>query len=249
MTIQELAAASFMYGYKEAKISTELAYNLVNRPASETLLDVITAIQQLPNIGRVLDLGCGDGVLEKNTDSARRYAFTSIDIEPAAICTLKIMFDSLGHKHDTALVGDITKLNDIPTLQDTSFHAVVSWRVLHGISPEHYGAIFQNIHQMLKLGSPFFISVACSDDWKARALKDSYTAEGVNDCADVMFRNYNLERSNPFPVHFFSAEELTTLGKQHNFELETLSYFTEPSGYKHLKDRKNSYIFAKFTKK
>ncbi|MDN5275011.1 MAG: hypothetical protein JWP06_912 [Candidatus Saccharibacteria bacterium] len=238
-----------MYGYKDDSSGSTKStdYSLLDRSPSETLLYVMDELDTLPTESRVLDLGCGDGTLEHHAGSNRNYSFTSIDLEPAAIDKLQETFLEQENGKDIALVGDITKLDQMTDIKDEKYDVVVSWRVLHGIAPEYYRDIFKNIHDLLKPNAKVFITVASSADWKAVALGDTYSPQGINDCSGIMFRNYGIERHTPFPVHFFSKEELQTIGEENGFTLKAVSTFEEPSGYAHLQDRLNTYIFAEFT--
>lgn len=238
----------FMYGYRAPKHADNTSYHLVDRSISPILRVVISKIGALPTSTRVLDLGCGDGFLERHANH-RKYAFTSIDIEPAAIEALQTTFkaDKI-NQQDQALIGDIVELGRINSITDKQYDAIISWRVLHGIEPSAYGDIFRNIYSLLKHGSSFYISVACDRDWKAKALGDQLNREGINDCTTVMFNNYGIERTTPFPVHFFTKDELMELGKIHGFRPKEMCHFQETSGYDHLKNKNNTYLFAEFVK-
>jgi SAM-dependent methyltransferase len=232
-----------MYGYG----ATESRYNLVDRSLSPTLLNVIRNLSNEPSVHDVLNLGCGDGILELNS-SDRTFNYTSVDIEPAAVQKLQGIFqEQKNNQHNHAIIGDVTNLKLIPEL-NREFDAVVSWRVLHGIQPDLYSNFFRDVYNRLAFDSSFFISVACDQDWKAKALHNDYDSEGMNDCADVMFRDFGIERDNPFKVHFFSASELEELGINNGFAVKEMEFFQEPSGYEHLHDKRNTYIFAHFTK-
>jgi cyclopropane fatty-acyl-phospholipid synthase-like methyltransferase len=230
-----------MYGYESLNSP---AYSLAQREPSNALQDVAKKLSQLPRHARVLNLGCGDGVFE-HLAIHRDYNLTSIDIEPAAIKKLQELFKQSDNE-DEALVGDITHLDTIPKFPDTQFNAVVSWRVLHGISPEYYNSIFQQIKNSTKPQSSFFISVASDEDWKAKALGQHYVVNGVNDCTGVMFKDYSINRTTPFPVHFFNESELLALGQKNGFTAASVKSFMEPSGYQHLRDKMNTYLLVEF---
>lgn len=241
---------TFMYGYKANNHDTVLDYSLRNRPPSNVLSEVIEVLKNLPLDSNVMNLGCGDGSLELLAGANRKYNFTSIDLEPTAITSLQNVFKEQHHSGDIAMVGDITHLGNIKeVILHSPFTAGVSWRVLHGISPDYYSEIMKTLHSLLESGANLFLSVACDQDWKAEALGDSYDPDGVNDCAGVMFHDFDIQRDNPFPVHFFSKEELKDLGEANGFTLKAIRYFTETSGYSHLKDRENTYLYAHFITK
>jgi SAM-dependent methyltransferase len=238
-----------MYGYRDTKNVTveTLDYSLLGRAPSQSLLYVVNQLERLPENSHVLDLGCGEGILEYHTDPARLYDFTAVDIEPAAIDTLETIFAKQGHTQDMAVIGDILDLGEMPEIKNKRYDAVISWRVLHGISPDYHPDIFKHIHGLLKPGSSLFITVASNKDWKARALGNSYTPQGVNDCSGIMFRDYGIERFTPFPVHFFSQQELISLGQKTGFSPVATHLFQEPSGYTHLQGKENTYLFVEFT--
>jgi cyclopropane fatty-acyl-phospholipid synthase-like methyltransferase len=231
-----------MYGYQSSKKDQIAPYNLANRTASEALLSVVTELSTLSNDANVLDLGCGDGVINTHAVS-RHYNLTAIDIEPAAINTLSDLFERTA-TNDQAIVGDLIELDKIDALDRTTFDAAVSWRVLHGIDPTSYDNFLRQTHNLLKTGASFYFSVACDQDWKAQSLGDSYNPEGINDCVNVMFRNFNIPRSRPFPVHFFTKDEIYSLSERNGFTLKSITNFQEASGYRHLQDKKNTYLFA-----
>jgi len=233
-----------MYGYGK----TNQGYKLVNRAPSTELKNVINQLSNDPAINRVLDLGSGDGVLEFNS-RMRKYSYTAIDIEEAAIHALQSIFKNQPSSgKDTAIIGDITQLSSVPELNSKQFDAAILWRVLHGVSPRHYKHIFHNIYNLLSSPASFYIAVACDQDWKAAAMEGETEQDGMSDCADIMFRQYNKERIAPFNIHFFTQDELKALGTTAGFKLKEMHIFQEPSGYSHLQDKKNTYIFAHFTK-
>lgn len=236
-----------MYGYRtqDGQVA-ESGYSLLRRTPSTAMQTVIDNLMTLPVKSQVLNLGCGDGSLEYHTPNNRQFSFVSIDRESEAVETLEEVFREEGHGEDAALVGDITNLQALPAITEEAFAVAVSWRVLHGINPDCYVNIFQNVRDALKPNGTFFISVACDQDWKAAALGENYDADGVNDCSGAMFRDYGINRDTPFLVHFFTEQFLQELGEKNGFKLEEISTFTEPSGYEHLKDKQNTYLFAKF---
>lgn len=245
------STSNYMYGYK-ANTGEETEYSLANRDLSQPLTDIISSLNSLPQESAVLDLGCGDGVIERHTRTTRRYSFTSIDLEPTAIQSLQNLFaQDARNPNDTALVGSITDLTSLPEIQDKTFAAAIAWRVLHGIAPTHYAHIFQSVHALLKPDASFFVSVAANTDWKAAALGDAYDPAGVNDCSSVMFDAYGIARSVPFPVHFFSLDELTALGEENGFTVGAVHEFQEQSGYEHIQreGKMNSYLFVEFIAK
>lgn len=225
----------------------EPSYKLANRSLSDKLSTVIANLDSLPSGSAVLNLGSGDGVLERHVSKNRKYTFTSIDLEPAAIHTIKTIFnDASKDLDDQAVVGDITDIESIPIISNQHYDAAISWRVLHGIDPIHYLNIFKSVHSKISKGSPFFAAVACDRDWKAEALGESLNLSGVNNCTPIMFRPYGIGRETAFPVHFFTPKEIISLGDATGFNAVTVDYFEEPSGYSHLKDKKNTYLFVKF---
>lgn len=248
MDASEKTVAKVMYGYSTNDSPKQIIYNLVDRVPSVALRNVIDSLQHLPEDARVLNLGCGDGILESNTQD-RSYSFTSIDLEPAAIATLTHNSDVQAvNSNDKAIIGNITQLDTIDELEGI-FDAAVSWRVLHGINPTHYISFFQQVRSLLKPGASFYISAACDQDWKATALADNFNPTGVNDCSGVMFRDFGFDRTHLFPVHFFNQQEIVQLGTNNGFELKVVDTFEEPSGYSHLKDKRNTYLFAHFVAK
>ncbi len=239
-----------MYGYQnDTAEQSPTDYSLLDRSPSDILRSVVSELKHLPQNTTVLDLGCGDGNLELLAGSDRSYDFISIDLEPKAIETVQSVFKRQGRDgNDRAAVGDITHL-DASYRAPSTFDAATSWRVLHGVHPENYTSILEDLHSSLKPGASFYIAVASDKDWKAAALGDAYDPAGVNDCSGVMFEAFGIERTVPFPVHFFSLEELRNLGETAGFELKSIEYFQEPSGYGHLQDQPNTYLYAHFINK
>jgi len=186
--------------------------------------------------------------LEYLAGTDRNYRFTSLDLEPQAIERLEKVFLSHSTRGDEALVGDITDIARIHQITDRKYEVCISWRVLHGISPSKYTQVFSDIYKLLKPGGSFIISVACDKDWKRYALQDKYNPIGVNDCKEIMFHDFGIPRSTPFPVHFFALEELKNLGKKSGFMMTSHGYFKESSGYEHLNNKQNTYLFAHFSK-
>jgi cyclopropane fatty-acyl-phospholipid synthase-like methyltransferase len=223
------------YGYQTSHES----YTLSQRHVSSNLATVIRELIELEEDDRVLDLGCGDGILERNMAQNRSFSFDSIDIDSYAVSKLQ-PFMKPG---DTAYTADITKLSHL--YSPFKYSAVVSWRVLHGIHPEYYHDIFKQVYTLLQPHAVFYVAVACSEDWKMHAL-DQVDIKGMNDCKEIMFTRYGIPRSEPFNVHFFNQSELVDLGHRNGFICEYTNVFTEPSGYNHLKNKENSYLFAKF---
>ena len=239
-----------MYGYTTPhKTTAPLRYKLFDRLPSRTLESLVSSIKTLPPKSRVLDLGCGDGILEYLAGAERDYRFTSLDLEPEAIARVEKIFLSHGHRGDEALVGDITSIDQIPGITNKHYAVCISWRVLHGIAPSKYDLTFSSIYDLLEPNGSFIISVASDKDWKRYALKDNYDPAGVNDCKDIMFRDFEIDRATPFPVHFFTLEELEQLGTSHGFEVLDHGYFQESSGYEHLSNKQNTYLYMRFCKR
>jgi len=231
-----------MYGYGDSTNS----YALANREPSEPLLDVIHYLNTLPQASRVLNLGCGDGMLERMAGSMRPYRFVSLDIEATAIKHLRNTLETY-QQQDVAFIGDITKPETLEN-RGEPYAVAVSWRVLHGIHPKHYDKIISQIYHWLKPGGRLFLSVAADSDWKVTALGKNYNPSGVNDCSGVMFEAFGVERTHPFPIHFFSKDELSDLGKRHHFTPITVGEFHETSGFSHLRKYVSTYYFAEFIK-
>lgn len=235
-----------MYGYSPKQSAAE-GYTLADRQPSAPLLYVIDSLAQLPVSSHVLNLGCGDGVLEKLAGDKRPYGFVSFDIEASAIHKLNTTLRAYP-QDDVAFVADMTKLDRLELPKNTPYTAAVSWRVLHGIHPQHYDTIMRQLYQWLEPGAHIYISVAADKDWKAKALGEQFSPSGVNDCSTVMFDAFGIHRTHPFPIHFFSQEELLELGQSNNFRPVSISEFHETSGFSHLKGYVSTYYFAEFVK-
>lgn len=239
-----------MYGYKALyRNNPSLQYRLFDRLPSQPLESLVTSLKKLPTSSRVLDLGCGDGILEYLAGADRNYRFTSLDLEPQAIERLENIFLSHSKRGDEALVGDMTNIAQISAITSRRYKVCISWRVLHGISPNKYATIFSDVYNLLESGGSFIVSVASTKDWKRYALGNKYDPNGVNDCREVMFHDFGIPRTTPFPVHFFTLEELETLGEENGFEVTAHGYFKESSGYEHLNNKQNTYLFVRFSKK
>lgn len=238
-----------MYGYCDYQHEDTLSmYKLLTRKTTSPLHDVIEKMSKLPVGSVTLNLGCGDGNFELKSGSDRNYQFVSVDIEPAAIKSVSDVFYHQGRtQKDVGVIGNIANLQDIEGVCDTRFDAVILWRVLHGVPVSNHMAIVEQIKNVLKKGGDAYIAVASEKDWKAKALGSNYVKEGVNDCRNVMFDAFGVERTTPFSVHFFSENEIVGLFEDNGFKLVESKLFQDSSGYPHLQHLQNTYVYAHFT--
>lgn len=238
-SVNELSGIN--YGYRP---NTENTYTLHTRPISPQLKVVIDDLMRLQS-GNVLNLGCGDGILERFLPVDRKFNLVSVDRDPYAISTLQTILESQKRDiHDTALVDDITQLHSLAS-DNRQFERAVSWRVLHGIDPQYYRPLLQKVRDKLVRGGTFHFSAASEEDWKAEKLKALHTfnAKGMNNCKEIMFDDHGINREDDFYIHFITLEEMKELAEETQFKITSHNYFQEPSGYNHLRQHQNSYIY------
>ncbi len=96
-------------------------------------------------------------------------------------------------------------------------------------------------------GTPLFVAVASNQDWKAKELKarGEFKGVGQNNCQEVM------KLDEPFWVEFFPEARLRRLALQTGFNVAETEIFTEPSGYRHLRETRpdNTYLFAQLIRR
>jgi len=241
------------YGYQPDARQDGTGYRLKDRPASDILKTrVLKPLASLVPGSVVIDLGSGDGNFVHKAGGNRPYDILAVDLEPSAIRSVNKLFASQRRRgrenHDTAVVGDISRLSEISEL-DGTVDAAVSWRVLHGIPQGLHAPTFNQVYEKLKPGGSFYIAVASERDWKVGALGDGYRPGETNDCSGVMFRDHGVGREHEFPILFYSQDRLAELAQRTGFVVGGVELFEEPSGYAHLKDGKpNTYLFAELKK-
>jgi ubiquinone/menaquinone biosynthesis C-methylase UbiE len=106
----------------------------------------------LPSSGRVLDLGCGEG-LYSLFFAAQGFQVLGIDISPSAVKWAQQQAQYQGLSNASFLVGDVTHLEDIPS---NDFDLVLSVHCYHCLTkPKDRSAHLREAWRVLKPGGVF----------------------------------------------------------------------------------------------
>jgi ubiquinone/menaquinone biosynthesis C-methylase UbiE len=210
--------------YKTA--STMQLFNL------RRLLSLADSALRQPNVGKILDVGCGLGPAAgelKERGILDKAQYLGIDLSPQMIARAKEI-----HK-DGAVefsVGDAEALN----VADGSVDLVLSNVALHWLNQPKFGITpakaFSEIYRVLKPGGVFAVSIPAAGKAERflkvyRTVLSSYRDTAVFDAAQYV----------EDPVNRLQLHELVDLALGANFlvELGQLHYqpqkFAEPQGY------------------
>jgi SAM-dependent methyltransferase len=102
------------------------------RPSGQMRLDRI--VPYIPEGGKVLDVGCGNGRLaERIEKEGRRVEYVGIDSSPQLIAIAESRAGRLQRVVTRFLVGDITSREWISTLAERSFDVALALAVVHHV--------------------------------------------------------------------------------------------------------------------
>jgi ubiquinone/menaquinone biosynthesis C-methylase UbiE len=129
----------------------------------------------LPSSGRVLDLGCGEGLFSL-LFAAQGFQVVGVDISPSAVEWAQQRAQQQGFSNTTFIVGDVTHLTDLPR---NDFDLVLSVHCYHCLTkPSDRSAHLQEAWRVLKPGGVF--------------LFDNMAAPKMEDMPQ--FRNWHITR-------------------------------------------------------
>lgn len=166
----------------------------------KAVLDLLT----VPAGARVLDLGCGDGVLSQEL-RARGFDVVGVDTSPSMVAAARAAgIDALcadGH--------------DLP-FAEQSFHAVFSSATLHWLTRPD--AVIASVYRALRPGGQFVAELGGKGNTArlVRALVAGLSARGLAGDAAV-------------PWYFPSPGEYATRLEQAGFRVELMCHFDRPT--------------------
>lgn len=208
-------------------------YRLVD--LGKNLSQIYSELKASPCIGRVLDLGCGEGRLLAEND--RHFAIVGLDQDLAGL----EIAENRKQRDDSVVHHDINK--KLP-FDNSVFDAVVFWRVLHYFTKTKRRFILKEVRRVLKENSILHLAVYSKSDWKYVLSSLDDKKKDLIDCGHFY---PSIKGSNN--MHFFSRCEIIDDLEQCGFEILHIKEIQEKSGFKDIKDL-NTYwmISAKIAK-
>lgn len=143
--------------------------------------EVLTSLLPCPHFDRVLDLGCGPGLLSRHL-SDRAGSLLGIDISPTAVANAR----KLNADRPNAAFA-VHDLLDVPNSLDDSFDLVVLADVLYYLSPLDRGildAVAQRVARLLRAGgvcllANHYVVSLDPESRRSRRIHDAFGSSGV----------------------------------------------------------------------
>ncbi|MGB0840054.1 MAG: class I SAM-dependent methyltransferase [Chitinophagales bacterium] len=120
----------------------------------------LLSYSEIPNTGKALELGCGEGNLCRLL-AKQGYEITGMDVSQVAIDWAKRKSKVNGINEIVFLQKDLSATNALQN-EAGQFDVVADGNCLHCIIGEDRKVFFQNVHNALKTEGVFFISSLCS---------------------------------------------------------------------------------------
>jgi 2-polyprenyl-3-methyl-5-hydroxy-6-metoxy-1,4-benzoquinol methylase len=144
--------------YQEARAKGWPGWGGAPRLAHEHIwLERLFSYAQVPQRGRVLELGCGEGHYARLL-AAKGYQVTGVDVSAIAIQWAKEKTHVTGHQVEY-LALDLTQPGILPGQQ---FDIIVDGNCVHCILGTDRPLFFANVQRLLKRDGLFFVSSLCS---------------------------------------------------------------------------------------
>jgi len=225
------------YDYKA--LEAERSYNLDEREVDEFVTTIYGRLADNSAGAIVIDLGCGSGRFVKFAPKSREWSYIGLDHNAEAIMHAK-QYEKPG---DKIIQGDIVRAEDYLAEFAGRAKAVVSHRVLHAVPEAYHEGILGSARKLMQENGEFYVSVAADTDWKAQELmrRGIYKPDQPNDCRQIMFMDYGIERNERFDMRFYSVSNFKAMLEGNGFKVIQSCTFQEPSGYEHLKHKRNTY--------
>ena len=144
--------------YKEARAKGWDGWGGNDRIAYEhKWVEHLFAYDEVPKMGEVLELGCGEGHLARLL-AEKGYRVLGVDISPTAIQWAKEKTLETGLKVEY-LELDLTKSG---VLHGKAFDLIVDGNCLHCIIDQDRKTFLANVHRLLKVKGIFFVFSKCT---------------------------------------------------------------------------------------
>ena len=161
-------------------------------------------MQDLPKEGKLLELGCGDGV-NSLWLAERGFEVTGVDIAPSAIQWADEKLEATTLNVDFQL-GNVL---DLKNFADETFDFVLDGHCFHCIIGQDREAFLQNAHRVLKKNGIFIVTSMCGEI-----------------TSDEILKNFDLETRNIFygdiiSRHIGFAHDILRELKDAGFHIQT----------------------------
>lgn len=153
--------------YQQARVKGWPGWGGPERMAKENIwLERLFSYPALPDRGKVLELGCGEGHYARLL-AQRGYTVTGVDISPTAVAWAREKTEA-ADLQITYHVADLTKPG---LLLGESFDLIVDGNCLHCIIGPDRAAFLDNVYRLLREDGFFFISSLCSGTARAQTTE------------------------------------------------------------------------------
>ena len=145
-------------------------------PLATEQIDVLLRVVRhaIPKVGRLLDLGCGDGILGRTVMTEYPQANgVFLDFSEHMIEAAKMKADN---RRATFVVQDLALNSWMQSLGTKPFDLVLSGLAIHHLPDERKRALYQEVFDLLKPGGLFLNleHVAPRSEWAKQAFDDLF---------------------------------------------------------------------------